>query len=275
MQGALSERGTLTIRRSKLPNDYFTMTPNAWARDPSLSWAARGLLTWMLSHSVGFKITEELICASGPMARDGVRTMIHSLENAGYLKRVRTSQPTGGSTVDYVLQDPSDGYSTSLDDGYSDPRPEQGEDDLFAAQPSDGKSDPRTSLPEEQEKTKTPPVSRRAPRSDRATRIPDDFQPTDQMRAWFAGENLSAVIDGRVEHEKFCDYWRAEAGARARKLDWAACWRRWMRTAAERAPRRPGNALAPISGAPYKPSTTDARISQGMALAAKYEEQGL
>jgi hypothetical protein len=95
------------------------------------------------------------------------------------------------------------------------------------------------------------------------------------MRAWFTAEKLSAVIDGRTEHEKFCDYWRAEAGARAKKLDWAACWRRWMRTAAERAPRRPGNSLAPTSGAPYRPSTTDQRVGQALDIARKYEEQGL
>lgn len=97
--------------------------------------------------------------------------------------------------------------------------------------------------------------------------------PDEQMRAWFAAENLSAVLDGRIEHEKFCDYWRAEAGARARKLDWAACWRRWMRTAAERSPRRPGNSLAPVSGAPrHYQSTTDGKVMQTLALAEKFRQ---
>jgi DNA-binding PadR family transcriptional regulator len=109
----------------------------------------------------------------------------------------------------------------------------------------------------------------------RATRIPDNYQPTEEMRAWFVAEQLGAVIDGRIEHDKFVDYWLGCPGVKGRKVDWPATWRNWMRTAAERAPRRPGNGLVPTSGAPYRPSTTDARISQGMALAAKYEEQGL
>lgn len=114
-----------------------------------------------------------------------------------------------------------------------------------------------------------------APRVERSTRLPEDFQPDEKMRAWFAAENLSAAIDGKREHEKFVDYWRGCPGAKGRKQDWPATWRNWMRTAAERAGRRPGSALVPTSGAPYKPSTTDQRIAQGQALAAKYREQGL
>lgn len=121
-----------------------------------------------------------------------------------------------------------------------------------------------------------------ASQATRATRIPDDFRPDEKMREWFRDNNLGAVIDGAVEHEKFMDYWRAEAGARARKLDWPATWRRWMRTAAERGQRRPGTALdrsahdwATPGGGTYRPSTTDQRVGQALSLAAKYEEQGL
>jgi hypothetical protein len=106
-----------------------------------------------------------------------------------------------------------------------------------------------------------------------ATRIPDDFEPDEKMRAWFQENNLSAAIDGRIEHEKFMDYWRAEAGARARKLDWPATWRRWMRTAAERGGRRPGTALAPVSPAPYRQSTTDMRVQAALDLAAQFREE--
>lgn len=269
----------MTIHRGKLPNDHFTMVPNLWVRDSSLPWAARGLLVWLMSHAVGYKITENLICASGPASRDAVRTMIHALEEAGYLKRVRTSQPTGGSTVDYLLQDPGNGYTDSLDVDLSDSGPEQPEQDLSAAQASGGESDPRSSS-EEQKKTKTPSVSKQRT----ATRIPDNFQPDEKMRAWFAAEKLGQVIDGRLEHDQFVDFWTAEAGPRARKLDWPATWRRWMRKAASHASSRrpygaPGTTIMPAGGPMHpilhKPSTTDARISQGMALAAKYEEQGL
>jgi hypothetical protein len=115
--------------------------------------------------------------------------------------------------------------------------------------------------------------------------VPDNFWPDEKMRAWFDENNLANVIDGPTEHEKFMDYFRAAPGIKGRKTDWPATWRNWMRNAAERADRRPGtalmmppsgrpNALDPM-GVPYKPSTTDQRVGQAMALAAKYEEQGL
>ncbi len=112
-----------------------------------------------------------------------------------------------------------------------------------------------------------------APRQMRATRVPEDFRPTEQMRAWFVAEKLGQVIDGAREHEKFMDYFLAAPGVKGQKVNWPATWRNWMRTAAERAPQRAGSALTPVSGAPY--SKTNDRVIQGLALAARYEEQGL
>lgn len=109
-----------------------------------------------------------------------------------------------------------------------------------------------------------------ASRTQRATRIPDDFYPTAQMQEWFKHENLHTVIaDPRAEHENFCDYWRAKAGADARKIDWTATWRRWMRTAGSRASRNGSYPAAP--GAPYR-STTDMKVQQTLNLAEKYRQ---
>jgi hypothetical protein len=42
------------------------------------------------------------------------------------------------------------------------------------------------------------------------------------------------------EHERFCDHWRAQPGAKGRKADWPATWRNWMRRAYDdRAARMP------------------------------------
>jgi hypothetical protein len=264
------------MTRRTLPTDNFTILSNDWIRDEELPWAARGLLAWLASHKAGFEITEAAITQAGPLGRDGVRKMISDLETAGYLRRDREYLPGGGSAVDYVLCDPGD----DAEDGEPDTLADQGEQALSAGQTDDGFAAPPSS-PENEKKTKTTTSSRRRT----ATRLPEDFQPDEKMRAWFAAEKLGQIIDGRMEHDQFCDYWRAEAGTRARKLDWAACWRRWMRTAAERAGRGPGRAVAlPPSGrpnamdpmgAPYRPSTTDQRIGQALDIARKYEEQGL
>ena len=52
-------------------------------------------------------------------------------------------------------------------------------------------------------------------------------------------QDLSAD-DVRREAQVFADYWHAKAGADARKLDWQATWRNWVRRADGRAttPRR-------------------------------------
>lgn len=112
----------------------------------------------------------------------------------------------------------------------------------------------------------TPGASRTA----KATRLPANFQPTAEMRAWFLDENLLAAIPNpRLEHDSFCDYWTAKAGVNARKVDWAATWRNWMRKAATRSGQG-GNYQTGGNG--YKPSTTDQRVAQGLAVAEKFRK---
>lgn len=132
-------------------------------------------------------------------------------------------------------------------------------------------------LPIKEASSSEAPKKAAASRPKIATRIPDNFEPDEKMRAWFLGEQLGSVIDGKLEHAKFVDYWQATGGARGRKLDWPATWRNWMREAAERAQRRgyrpPGSALSPTSGAPaYRPSTGDQRVAQAQMLFDKYSQ---
>lgn len=74
----------------------------------------------------------------------------------------------------------------------------------------------------------------RPKRAPNATRIPDDWKPSEELKAW-AAEN-EPVVDAGRETLKFLDYWRAASGAKARKSDWDATWRGWIRRAAERPP---------------------------------------
>jgi hypothetical protein len=75
----------------------------------------------------------------------------------------------------------------------------------------------------------------------RACRLPGDFDVTPDMVAW-ARQNTPHV-DGRLETERFRDYWHAKAGRDATKLDWPATWRNWMRRAAEQQPAPRGRHL--------------------------------
>jgi hypothetical protein len=63
----------------------------------------------------------------------------------------------------------------------------------------------------------------------RASRIPDPFVVTAEMRAWAALEVPGLDVDGHTR--EFVDYWRAKSGKDASKADWVATWRNWMRRA--------------------------------------------
>lgn len=61
----------------------------------------------------------------------------------------------------------------------------------------------------------------------RATRLPDNWQPTESMIEFCKNERpdlkAEAIADG------FKDYWIAVPGAKGRKADWNATWRNWVR----------------------------------------------
>lgn len=82
---------------------------------------------------------------------------------------------------------------------------------------------------------------KRASRKDaKATRLPSDWWPDDELRA-FAVNELGSNGAARRETQQFVDYWIAEPGAKGCKLDWPATYRRWIRTAAQRQGRRGGD----------------------------------
>ena len=68
---------------------------------------------------------------------------------------------------------------------------------------------------------------KRATRS--ASRIPEDFDLTPERRAY--AEKHLPKVDAPALIESFLDHWRAASGPKARKLDWDATWRTWVRNA--------------------------------------------
>lgn len=128
------------VRRAALPADNFTIIANNWVRDRRLSWKARGILAWLASHAVGFKVSEKAIIAAAPDGRDAVRAGIRELETFGYLVRERERLSGKFSTVDYVLSDPfsatNDGKSVT---GETAPRTEN---------PSMGSTSGKTASPQ-------------------------------------------------------------------------------------------------------------------------------
>lgn len=243
--------------------------------------ASRSVLRVLADHAGqdhSCYLRTRLIASETDLSEAGVRKALARLIDAG-LVRVFSRYDDSGKRISNRYQIMIDGAETpwpdaedwadlrerdTLHDGDGDPAPTGG------ATLSEGEG-----LPVKEATKNEAPLKGGASQPKSATRVPDDFQPTEEMRAWFVAEQLPAVIDGRLEHEKFMDYWRAAAGANARKRDWPATWRNWMRRAAQNAaprPWRPGNAAVPISGAPYRPgqSTTDDRVMQGLALVQQF-----
>ena len=78
-----------------LPRDSFTVVRNEAIRDKQLSFRARGLLAWMLSHESGRLITAAAMIEAGMEGRDSVRTALRELEAAKYICRIRYMDRTG------------------------------------------------------------------------------------------------------------------------------------------------------------------------------------
>lgn len=66
----------------------------------------------------------------------------------------------------------------------------------------------------------------------RGTRLPSDFQPD---LDWAVAHGLRPE-QALAEKATFLDFWRAKAGPDARKRDWPATWRVWVRRALEKRP---------------------------------------
>ena len=72
-----------------LPHASFTVVRNTAARDRALTFRARGLLVWMLSHQSGRLITAAAMIDAGPDGRGEVRAALRELEQADYIRRTR------------------------------------------------------------------------------------------------------------------------------------------------------------------------------------------
>jgi hypothetical protein len=85
---------------------------------------------------------------------------------------------------------------------------------------------------ERRRKDKTTPSESLAQPADRGSRLPKDWQPGPEDRAFAA----SLGVDPDATAARFRDYWTAAAGPNARKLDWSATWRNWCRQDVKRQP---------------------------------------
>ena len=63
------------------------VVPNATAQDSRISWAARGLLAFMLSMPPEWRFHEADLVGRSPGGRDHLRSLVRELEAHAYLRR--------------------------------------------------------------------------------------------------------------------------------------------------------------------------------------------
>lgn len=109
------------VRRTALTFERdFTQIPNAWVRDERLSRKARGVLTEIMSHQVGWHVSVRGLEKTGPEGRDAIRAALVELKEAGYLQ-VSQTRGDGGrfNEVEYELCDPSTADGKPVSGGLS------------------------------------------------------------------------------------------------------------------------------------------------------------
>jgi len=66
----------------------------------------------------------------------------------------------------------------------------------------------------------------------RGSRLPNDWQLPKNWGEWALQKRPDLTVeDVRNQAERFADYWHAKTGVNARKADWEATWRNWIRDA--------------------------------------------
>lgn len=93
----------------------------------------------------------------------------------------------------------------------------------------------------------------------RGTRLPESWRASFEDREYARTAGFGEEHIDRLE-EDFRDFWIAQAGSKGVKLDWAATWRRWVRTAKER--RKPIANITPLFPAKSEPIDIMAAVMQ-------------
>ena len=192
----------MSIRRGgNRPNDHYTIVTNRLARDAGLSFKARGVALYLLSHTEGFRTTAETIAKANGCGVEQVRTALRELEERGYITRDQPRDDQGRlGPIEYVITDlPQSSVSGKPDTG-PDLRKHPPDEDVSAGRDRDVVSRSRITrsrettpykknkgleeqVREEQEEHNRSNTSPRSARASLSPREPDLFgedQPADE-----------------------------------------------------------------------------------------------
>lgn len=269
----------MSIINNAVPERDFVRVPNAWLRDPDLSYRAKGILAYIASHAASYRLTIEQIIGDAREGRDAVRAGLKELEARGYLTRIPVRHK--GRIREYNYQVSTGDWEAG--DGFPVTSADLGKHDVSPGQTGDWKTTPgkpptkKTNPSYEGEKTmeKTEPAKR-------ASKIPSDWSPTSELAEWCRMKVLpekrwsesarSFVLD---QTERFRDHFAATGKA---YKDWDAAWRNWMRRAFERDYRNHGGPpprQQQFKSAAEKAAEAKERAMERAKRAQAYIDQGM
>lgn len=85
----------------------FTQFPNQWARDNRIGYRAKGVLSLLMSHTDGWRISLQTLATNSPDGITAIRTAVLELENAGYLtRRLLRNGKSQVEASEWILTDP-------------------------------------------------------------------------------------------------------------------------------------------------------------------------
>ncbi len=96
----MSSGGLRKVKR----NRYVTI-PNETVRDARLSFRARGVLTYLLSHDDGWDVRSEQIARDGKEGREAIRTALRELGERGYYRLERRRAADGRVLMNTAVAD--------------------------------------------------------------------------------------------------------------------------------------------------------------------------
>ena len=168
---------TQTIRRAARRHRY-VIVDQAAVEDTRLSWAARGLLAYLLSRPDDWKVLVNDLKKRGNLGRDGIYALLRELRSAGYVRFERhrddRGRMRGGS---YIVSEVPAPVPAS---------PDEAEPDRVA---------PHTALPGALQKTdrdQRTTTTNRPTNTDRGTNANRHGQPL-HFPAWVPHETLAAA----------------------------------------------------------------------------------
>jgi hypothetical protein len=86
----------MIIVRSSRPEKSYTILRNDVLRDQRLSYRARGVLTYILSHSDNWRTSADSLAEHGKEGRQAIYTALRELTVAGYIEYRRSQDPATG-----------------------------------------------------------------------------------------------------------------------------------------------------------------------------------